>query len=58
MNIYYLVSEIPTENKKKKYKFSTITFIHKILYLHLEITKHNSLDVYACLMQFKGALEI
>ncbi len=55
MNVYYLVSQIPTQDKKNM--FSIIAFYNKILYLYSEITKNNSLDDYACLMQSKAFLE-
>ncbi len=47
MNVYYLVYQIPTENKKKKYMFSTIAcYIQNTIFTFRDYQKqHNSLDV-------------
>ncbi len=39
MNVYYLVSQIPTQNKTKKYMYSIIAFYTQNTILNPEITK-------------------
>ncbi len=59
MNVYYLVSQIPTLKKKKKYMYLIIAFYTPntiYIYIH-RLFQNNSLDVYACQMQIRAALE-
>ncbi len=55
MNVYYLDSQIPTQKKKEKHMYLTIAFYTPNT---IVLFQNNSLNVYACQMQIKAALEI
>ncbi len=44
MNIYYLVSQNPNQNKKKNTRTQLLYFIYRILYVHARLTK----TVFVC----------
>ncbi len=58
MNAYNLASQIPTQKKKKKYMYLIIAFYTLNTIYIQKLFQNNSLDVYACQMQIKAALEI
>ncbi len=57
MNVYYLVSQIPTQNKKIHVLNNCILYTKYFIYIQ-RLLRNNSLDVYANLMQIKEALQI